>query len=237
MEAYTKEMRVCDIVIKNPLTARVFHEKGIDFCCGGAIKLTDICEKENLNTDEVLAEIQKITTSSEEFSVTETTRATEIVDHILTRFHDTLKAEIPTLTFLMEKVARVHGGNHPELIQILTLFTKLIADLEPHMMKEEQVLFPIIKELDTHNLNKTTPAAFHCGSVNNPIQQMEHEHHAVGKMLSDIRELTNAYTLPEGACNSYRALYAGLEKLEYDLHLHIHMENNVLHPLAKQLEA
>jgi len=236
MEKLNEATKVCDIVIQNPLTARVFHQRGIDFCCGGDVPLNSVCEKKHISVQEIISEIEKIELDPNEFTPTQDTSASEIIDYILKRFHDIHKSEIPTLTFLMKKVAAVHGNNHPELKDLQICYQELIADLEPHMLKEEQILFPLIKSLEQGSEFSMKPS-FHCGSVVGPITQMEREHDSVGTILSNMRNISNQYSLPDGACNSYRGLYAGLEKLEYDLHLHVHLENNVLHPRAKKLES
>lgn len=233
---YTSLNKVADIAIDNPLTTRIFHSRGIDFCCGGQVSLQEACEKKGIAPDEILEEIASLEQGPVEFKVTEETRTTDVINYIMKRFHNTLKEEIPTLKFLANKVANVHGAHYPHLPELKIKVENLIADLEPHMQKEEMVLFPLIQNLEHCAQNSLAPQAAHCGSVKNPIGQMEYEHDDVGNILKDIRSLTSDFTLPEGACNSFRGLYAGLEKLEADLHLHIHSENNILHPMAVKLE-
>lgn len=227
---------VANYVTENPLTARIFHEKGIDFCCGGKVSLDSVCKEKNLNYEDILLELKEVKISSEEFVVTEDTTATEVVNYILKRYHDVLKQELPTLTFLMDKVSRVHGNAHPFLLTLRNSYMDLVSDLEMHMQKEEQMLFPLILSLDEAAKQGQKAPDSHCGSVNNPIQQMEYEHDTVGDILKKMRADANNYTLPENACNSFRGLFAGLEKMEQDLHLHIHTENNILHPMAQKLE-
>jgi regulator of cell morphogenesis and NO signaling len=132
----------------------------------------------------------------------------------------------------MEKVARVHGANHPELLKVERLFTALRDDLMPHLDKEEQILFPFIRGLESG-----APACDTCfGSVRGPISVMQSEHEAAGDILREIRDLTHDFALPEDACGSFRSLYMGLRNLEEDLHLHIYLESHILFPRAAQAE-
>ena len=236
MNAITENTSLGQIVTDNPLTAHLFHQLGMDFCCGGGISLEDACGKKKLNTRDILEKLEAFRTPGQELQVTSQTRAQEIIEYIINRFHEVHRSEFPALTYLADKVARVHGDAHPELHRIKALFDDLLDDVQPHMLKEEQVLFPFIRDLENSAGHEAHVPRFHCGSVNAPITQMEREHEAVGDILRAIREASHDFHLPAGACNSYRSLYAGLEKLEYDLHLHIHYENNILHPMALGLE-
>lgn len=125
-----------------------------------------------------------------------------------------------------------HGDRHPELTDVQRTYTELQADLEPHLAKEERVLFPMIRELAAAD----EPLAFHCGSLRNPISVMLAEHDRVGALLADLRERTDHYTAPSDACASYDALYVGLAELEADTHQHVHIENNLLFPAVVTLE-
>ena len=236
MQSFNESMSIGSIVTQNPLTARVFHSKGLDFCCGGQISLGKACEKYELSVDSMIDELNKIENSDREFTVSDTTTAQEVINYILVRFHDTLREELPTLDYLMDKVANVHGERHPHLISLRRAYFALVEDLNPHMLKEEQILFPLIQRLEEHAEAGVPMEGFFCGSVCNPINQMEAEHNEVGNLISEIKLLTNEFIHPEDACNSYRSLYSGLEKLVNDLMLHVHMENNILHPMAKKLE-
>jgi regulator of cell morphogenesis and NO signaling len=148
---------------------------------------------------------------------------TELADHIEQTHHAYLRSELPRLTRLVDKVTSVHGEAHAWLEDVRTVFAGLVAELEPHMMKEEQILFPMIRDIESGG-----SGASHCGSIENPIRVMEHEHDNAGQALERLRELTNGFVAPDGACNSFRAMLDGMETLEADLHQHIHKENNVL---------
>jgi regulator of cell morphogenesis and NO signaling len=159
-----------------------------------------------------------------------------LIEHIISKHHIFTAEEVERLRPLMEKVCTRHGDLHPELFKLQTIFTALADSLIPHMRKEEMVLFPYIRGLQSAteaNLSAPTP---HFGTVANPIRMMMADHEEDGERLRVMREITSDYTLPEGACPSFTALYAGLEDLEKDLHRHIHLENNVLFPAAVALE-
>ena len=161
-----------------------------------------------------------------------TMAADELVDHIEATHHRFLWHELPRLHTLVDKVRSVHGARHPELDDIARGYEDLRADLEPHLVKEERVLFPMIRELATAHAKPT----FHCGSLRNPISVMEREHDTAGVLLARLRELTDGYTPPADGCTTYEMLYGGLAELEADTHLHVHKENNVLFPMVERIE-
>lgn len=157
---------------------------------------------------------------------------TELADHIEQTHHAYLRKELPRLEWMTEKVARVHGDKEPRLMKSREAFVALKAELEPHMMKEERILFPLIRQLEA----SADRSEFHCGSVADPIRQMEHEHNQAGDALAILNESTDGYTPPEWACNTYRAMLDSLAQLERDMHQHIHKENNVLFPKTLERE-
>jgi regulator of cell morphogenesis and NO signaling len=160
----------------------------------------------------------------------------QLADHIVSKHHVFTRNELERLTQLLTKVCSVHGANHPELFQIQSEFQKLESDLCPHMLKEENILFPYIKRLE-NAVVASGPAPFApFGTVRNPIAAMMREHDAAGDILKNIRKLSGDFALPEGACISYSTLYGALEELEADLHQHIHLENNILFPRAAEME-
>jgi regulator of cell morphogenesis and NO signaling len=154
------------------------------------------------------------------------------VDHLEATHHRYLWAELPRLSMLADKVFSVHAERHPELVDVATCVATIRADLEPHLTKEEHVLFPMIRALAAAEAAPT----FHCGSLTNPISVMLAEHDTVGELLAQLRELTNTYRVPPDGCASYAALFSGLAELEADTHLHVHKENNVLFPAVLALE-
>ena len=228
------EQTVGEFVRQKPTRARVFESLKIDYCCGGKVSLVRACEKRGVDVSEVL---QAISTSDEKADLgalvdVDSMELTELANHIEATHHAYLREELPRLDAMTEKVARVHGDKDERLFQMRQAFIALKAELEPHMMKEERILFPIVRQLEASPERQE----FHCGSVANPIRQMEHEHDQAGDALAILNESTDAYTPPEWACNTYRAMLDSLARLEADMHQHIHKENNVLFPKAIQLE-
>lgn len=214
-----------------PHLAREFERRELDYCCGGRRTLGEACVLNGLDPEATVAELAATSTNSAPAEWV-TMSADALVDHILATHHRYLWEALPRATALVDKIVSVHGARHPELVEIASCFAQVRADLEPHMMKEERVLFPMIRELAT----STGLPSFHCGSLQNPILLMLREHDAVGDLLAQLRQLTNAYTPPADGCASYVACFAALAELEADTHLHIHKENNVLFPLVMRLE-
>lgn len=208
----------------------------IDYCCGGKRTLEEACAKRGLDLKALVAELEAFDAEAE--AQGDAVRPadltmTELADDIERTHHAYLREELPRLGALVKKVSAVHGQAHPWLTGLTSVYAELVAELEPHMLKEEQILFPMIRELD----QAATAPSFHCGSVGNPIRMMEMEHQNAGAALDRIREMTTDYEIPEDACNSFRAMLSGLEHLEADLHLHIHKENEILFPKASEMEA
>jgi regulator of cell morphogenesis and NO signaling len=222
-----------EIVAANPLTARVFELLGLDYCCGGAKPLADACAAKGLETASVVAQVEAVLAEpSPERDWTNATM-TELADHIEETHHAYLRRELPRQTGLINKVVRAHGERHPELGELATVFAGFCAELSSHMMKEEQVLFPWLRRLESGD----SGASHACASVTAPVAQMMHEHDDAGAALEKMRELTDGFTPPDGACGTYRALYASLAELELDLHRHIHKENSILFPMGVSAEA
>jgi regulator of cell morphogenesis and NO signaling len=219
-----------ELVTATPGAARVFERHGLDYCCGGQRSLGEACAEVQVESTDVLEEIAAL----EDGPAPDwpAMGPTELVDHLEATHHEYLNAELPRLSALAEKVAGVHGERHPELAEVRSTFEALRGDLEPHLMKEERVLFPMIRELAASD----TAPSFHCGTLRNPIGVMGTEHDRVGEMLAHLRELTDGYQAPDDGCASYRMLYAGLAELEADTHLHVHKENNLLFPAVLELE-
>lgn len=219
-----------------PQLAREFERRGLDYCCGGQRSLGDACTLAGLDPAATIAELAAVdptaggTAESAEWT---SMTADVLVDHIEATHHRYLWDEMPRITALVDKIVSVHGGRHAELKEIESCFASVCADLGPHMLKEEQVLFPMIRELAT----STEVPTFHCGSLRNPISVMLTEHDAVGDLLAKLRLLTGGYTSPADGCATYAACFAAMAEFEADTHLHIHKENNVLFPLVTRLEA
>lgn len=226
---------VGQLVAERPSRARVFERFGVDYCCGGKTALGDACAERRLDTQKIVAALREADSKAAATDEPDWTRAalSELIAHILEKHHAYLRGELPRLAQMVAKVYDVHGARHPELAEVRQTYNGLHAELELHMMKEEQILFPLIKTMEASQSLETG----HCGSVNNPISMMEHEHDSAGAALARMRSLTGDFTPPEDACNTYRVLMDGLAELEADLHQHIHKENNILFPRASELEA
>ena len=227
--------KVGDWVTSYPATSRVFEQHKIDYCCGGGRSLEEACWSVQADVQAVLAELNRVATggpSEDEVDFTSLS-LTQMCDEIEATHHQYLRSELPRLTGLVDKVVSVHGDRHPWLSQLGESFRELREELVPHMFKEEQVLFPAIRTIEQSGQVPSFPF----GSVDNPIRMMEHEHDVAGQALKSIRAASSDFTLPEGGCNTFRAMLDGLHELESDLHRHIHKENNVLFPRASQLAA
>lgn len=225
---------VGELVREMPSRARVFESMMIDYCCGGKVSLADACAKKKIDPSVTVEQLQQCDAqlTDDQTVDPDAMSLTELADHIESTHHAYLREELPRLDFMTEKVARVHGDHEPRLLQTREAFLALKAELEPHMMKEEKILFPMVRQLEA----SIERPEFHCGSVGNPIRQMEHEHDQAGDAFEILSESTDSYTPPEWACNTYRAMLDSLAQLERDMHQHIHKENNVLFPKAIELE-
>lgn len=219
-----------DLVAELPARAEVFDRLGLDYCCHGQRPLAEACAEAGLDPVEVAAALDASATPPTGSSASRLEPAA-LADHIEATHHAYLHAELPELTALAAKVLDVHGERHSELAEVRRLVGDLHADLEPHMLKEERVLFPAVRAL----VGGTRDFPF--GTVRNPISVMTAEHDQAGELLAQLRTATAGYVVPDDGCASYRSLYARLEHLEADTHLHIHLENNVLFPAALALEA
>lgn len=220
-----------EVVTAHPDLARELERRGLDYCCGGRETVEAACRAAGLDPEVVAAELAAVEDHAPA-APWATMGVVELVAHIEAVHHRYLHDELPRLTALLEKVTRVHGGRHPELEEVERIYADLRDDLEPHLMKEERVLFPMIRELATAE-NRPT---FHCGRVANPISMMMLEHDRAGELLARLRATTGGYEVPADGCASYRACYAALAELEADTHLHVHKENNVLFPAVVRLE-
>lgn len=226
------DMSLGDIVTAYPSLATQLERLDLDYCCGGATTLADACQVNQLDPETVVIELAAHVGRDDAPAPWSSMAPMELVDHLVTTHHRYLWDELPRLQALVDKVAGVHGDRHPELADIAACFAAIRADLEPHLIKEEQVLFPAIAQLATA---PETPS-FGFGSIANPISTMLREHDDLGGMLRELRTLTTEYTPPADGCASYTALFTGLEQLEADTHLHVHKENNLLFSQVIELE-
>jgi regulator of cell morphogenesis and NO signaling len=237
----SNDQTVRQIVNEYPAIIPVFQRYGIDFCCGGEKSLTEACTNAKVTPQIVLdafeASRQLNTERATEQDWTEQSLG-DLTSHIIRTHHLYVRNESARIEKLLTKVPDKHGAKHPELFHVRDLFTAIAAELAVHMMKEEQILFPFINRLEESAIAHEPAIPSTCfGSVGNPIRMMEHEHESAGQILRDLRATTNGYTAPEDACDGFRSLYSALADFESDLHIHIHKENNILHPRALALES
>ena len=220
-----------NLVTEYPSLARELERRGFDYCCSGHQTIADACRAQCLDPEAIVVEIAG-TATDQQTEAWAKMDVSALVDHLEATHHSYLRQELPQLSSLIKKIEAVHGARHPELVDVARCYQELRADLEPHLLKEEQILFPMIRELAA---SVTTPE-FHCGSLQNPITVMMAEHQRAGHLLGRLSELTERYQPPDDACNSYRACFAGLAELDADTRFHIHKENNVLFTAVVALE-
>lgn len=218
-------------------TAAIFSKYGIDFCCKGNRSIAQACEKKNLNALEVETEILLLLNQAGDNNIDFNQWDLDLLaDYIEKTHHRFVLQKAPVLLEFLNKLCRVHGANHPELFQINEHFTTCVHHLGEHMEKEEMILFPYIREMVSAQQRAVALAQPHFGSIENPIAVMHSEHSEEGARLEKIALLTNNYTAPADACNTFKVTYAMLEEFQEDLHKHIHLENNILFEKALVLE-
>ena len=219
MTTFAMDSTVGQIAAGTPAAVRVFEKYGIDFCCGGQVGFAEACRTRGLEPGKVLAEIEgAAAVPGEDATDWRSAPLDALIDHILETHHVYLKTGMPRVEGMIAKVMAAHGAAVPEIAGV---FGAMKAELDAHMMKEEVILFPMIR------MGRGAGAM-------GPIRVMLAEHDSAGEALAQLRSLTNGYTAPEGACNTWRALYYELAEMERDLHRHIHLENNILFPRAIQ---
>lgn len=233
INAISRDISVGELVTRYPASACVLEENAIDYCCGGKVSLEDACLKKGLNVESILEKLASAVEQKKQSSELDclTINLKFLINHIIETYHDPLRLELSRILPLAEKVARVHGKKHPEMVTVLETFARFKEELEVHMQKEELILFPSIAAAEIRKgIQK-----FACGGIEGPIQVMMEEHESAGEMLCTLRSLTNSYTPPEDACTSFKLLLASLAQLESEMHQHVHKENNILFPKAAEL--
>jgi len=234
MSVTQTEKTVGELVVERPSRSRVFQAFGIDFCCNGKRPLSEACEKKGLSVEAVQKELDMADAAAEHEDTADYAAMPldALAEHIVSTHHAYLESELPRLEQMAKKVAAVHGESDSRLGEIERVLNALAAELSAHMRKEEMILFPVIAEMASTRSLPSMPF----GTLANPIRAMEAEHDGAGDGLEQLRILTDEYTPPEWACNTFRALFAGLHELEVDMHMHVHKENNILFPQAMRME-
>lgn len=227
---FSPEIPVGEIVAGDVRTAGVFTKAGIDFCCGGKKSLSQSCSEAGVDMETLMDELDTVT--SEPVDYTKNYQAWDpgfLADYIVNTHHQFVARNLPELLFYTRKIASVHGERHAELHEVAELFGQIDAELRQHLLQEEKVLFPAIKRMSTQPSEKDRAI------VHSEISRMAGEHDFVGGAMDKINKLTANYQVPEDGCNTYRVALAGLKAFEEDLHLHVHLENNILFTKALEL--
>jgi len=217
---------------------RVFENFGIDYCCGGHRTLADACQEAGLSVEDLTRSLEEAGRAPQPGSGRDWRQEslTALTEYIIDTHHFFTRQELDRLENLFDRVCSRHGENHPELFEAQKAFYQLKQDLIPHMLKEEQVLFPYIARMEeTARKGRAIPPPFF-GTVRNPVRMMMTEHDTAGDLLRQLRGATKGYTTPSDGCVSYQTLCQALAAFEADLHQHIHLENNILFPRAVETE-
>lgn len=232
-----KDETLGQLAAKDLRKAEVFKKYGLDFCCGGKKTVKEACAEKGIDVTKVEQELQRADKSPASHPIPyDEWNLDFLADYIINTHHRYVKKTLPDITAYADKVMKVHGAQHPELIEINELVQELNAQMTDHMEREEKVLFPYIKELARGDKSTILSQATQFASIDDAIRMHESEHEVVGGGMEVIRKLSKNYTLPEDSCASYSLLYRLLDEFEDDLHLHIHLENNILFPKAIELE-
>ncbi|MBO4234318.1 iron-sulfur cluster repair di-iron protein [Riemerella anatipestifer] len=226
-----------EIVADDFRTAAVFKKHKIDFCCKGGRTIAEACESKNIDPQKIYDDLEQIPSAEVSEIDFKSFPLDLLADYVEKTHHRYVEEKIPILQAFLEKLCKVHGQRHPELLEIKTLFNESAQDLSAHLKKEELILFPFIRAMVNTKISGQPFVAAPFGTVENPISMMKHEHDTEGERFRKIAALTSDYTPPADACNTYKVTYAMLEEFENDLHRHIHIENNILFPKAIKLES
>jgi regulator of cell morphogenesis and NO signaling len=229
----TLDKTIGQMVAEDYRTAQIFKNHKIDFCCKGNRTLQEVAEKKGLDLDSLVQELDTVQNQNQSDQPDFKTWPLDLLaDYIEKKHHRYVEQQIPILKQYLTKLCKVHGERHPELHEIFEHFNASAGELAMHMKKEELVLFPWIRKMVSNPTNEQP----HFGTVKNPIKMMMEEHDNEGERFRRIAELSNDYTPPADACNTYRVAFSLLQEFEEDLHRHIHLENNILFPKAEILE-
>jgi len=231
-----KENTIGEVVARNFHTAKIFEDFGLDFCCGGKKTIQDACREKGINPETIVGSLTNIGNPNGSTAHYDKWELDFLVDYIITNHHTYVSNEITTIDHHLAKIASKHGENHPEIYRIESLFNDLKEELIIHMQKEEKMLFPYIKKMVVAQKNSLEFPFPPFGTISSPISVMEHEHENAGRLMREINIASNSYSPPRDACTTFRILYNELAEFENDLHIHVHLENNILFPKAIELE-
>ncbi len=230
-----KHKKIGEIVSENIKAAHVFKRYNIDFCCGGGTELYKVCKKNKIDYSKIKSELSAVNKIRKKYDY-DKWDLDKLIDHIINYHHKYVEESIVYIREYGRKVSKVHGHHYKEVIKIDKAFNELANELINHMNKEEIILFPYIKRLNHAKKDIEIERNFNFRSVINPINMLEYEHKYASQILKTIKKLSNNYIAPSKSCNTHKAFYSKLEEFEKDLFVHIHLENNILHPKAIELE-
>jgi regulator of cell morphogenesis and NO signaling len=227
---------VGSVVARDFRTAEVLEKYGIDFCCGGNVPLAQACRERGIDLDTLRHELGQVASRPLERSQNyDAWELPFLAEYIVNQHHSYLKENIPTIAAYANKIAQVHGANHPEVVQIAQIFEKVAADMTQHLKNEEEQLFPAIRRLTELKKGGGAPDAEEVARLKAVLAELGHEHDEVGAAVHEIRRLAKNYTVPEDVCNTFMVTYQKLNEFEDDLHKHVHLENNILFLKAAKL--
>lgn len=233
----SKEHIVGEVVADNYKAASVFKENGIDFCCRGNRSIEDVCASNNLNADQLIDDLNTALATTHGGSEDYKSWPVDLlIDYIEKKHHTYVESKIAEIKPYLAKIVQVHGDENPELREIEKLFLESAGDLTLHMKKEEMILFPFVRKMADAAKKGNKLDRPHFDTVENPVAMMRHEHDDEGVRFRKIAALSDNYQPPATACNTYKVTFALLQEFENDLHLHIHLENNILFPQAIRME-
>lgn len=223
-------------VAKNYRTAAIFEKYGMDFCCGGKTTLAAACREKGVDPEQLRQELEKAALEpvdrSQNFAAWE---LPFLADYIVNTHHAYLKENTARIATYADKIAQVHGGHHPEVIEISTIFDKIEADMALHLRNEEDLLFPAIRKIVALQKSGSAHEAKDIEALRENLATLGHEHDEIGAAVHEIRRLAKDYAVPADVCNTFTVTYQKLKEFEDDLHKHVHLENNILFPKAAKL--
>jgi regulator of cell morphogenesis and NO signaling len=225
-----------DIVANDYRAAAIFEDFGIDFCCGGRRSFADACALASADPDALMDALRALAPDAAAGAEAISWPMDRLIDHIVNVHHAFVRDALPRIADHLAKLVAVHGERHPELSRVMATYETVSDELMQHMMKEEQILFPYVRDLAAQQSKADASIVSPFGTVENPIRMMEREHRDAADGLGDIRDLTRDYTAPDDGCQTYRVTMEELAAFERDLHRHVHLENNVLFPRAIAME-
>jgi regulator of cell morphogenesis and NO signaling len=233
----TENLTLSEIVKDNFHSAAIFEKYNLDFCCNGKRSLSYACVEKGINPEDVINEIENMNSPFAQSEIKPDEWELDfLIQYIINNHHSYVNRMLPVILAHTQKVASVHGENHPETKKIAEIFSAINSEMKHHMMKEEKILFPHILKLVALSGSGKEKNVPYFGTIKNPIAMMEAEHQSAGDGMSEIRKLSRNYTPPADACETYMTTYKELKEFEEDLHRHVHLENNILFPKAVNLE-